>query len=292
MNEQTCAAQHFGLWMVQGRWINSAVSAYNAGSLPKAVLDAEADQLYTVDSTGIARVSLTGPILKGKSSFGGASSVQTRRALREAERDSDVKGIMLAIDSPGGSVSGLKAMADEVAAIAKRGIKPIVTHAEDSMHSAALWTGVQSQRVTASAMTEIGSIGTVATVTDYSGAAEKDGIKVHVVSTGPMKGAFTPGTEITDEQIEWLQGRVDEMNGFFLDAVKRGRNMPIAQVRELATGEDWLAAEAKEKGLIDAVMNEEEAVESFRRMIRDRERGRASSDSARRRAAEIAKLGG
>lgn len=287
-----CAAQHFGLWMVQGRWISAAVQAYNAGSLPKSVVDEDDDQLYSVDSTGIARVSLSGPILKGKSSFGGASSTMTRRALRTAERDADVKGIMLMIDSPGGSVSGLKPMADEVAAIARRGIKPIVTHAEDSMHSAALWTGVQSQRVTASPMTEIGSIGTVATVTDYSGAAEKDGIKVHVVSTGPMKGAFTPGAEITDEQLGWLQGRVDQMNAFFLDAVKRGRKLSAAKVRDLATGEDWMAADAKANGLIDDVMSEDDAIESFRRMIKQQGSSRQSSANARRRAAMIVDLGG
>lgn len=291
MTEQDCAAQHFDDWLVKSSWLASAVNAYNAGNLPKIEFDADAP-LYSVDETGVAYVGVYGPITKGVSSFGGTSNVRTRRALRTAEQDRDVKGIFMDIDSPGGTVAGQQAFADEIKAIGKRGIKPIVAHAEDGMHSAALWAGVQAQRVTASAMTEIGSIGTVASVTDYSGAAEKDGIKVHVVSTGPLKGAFTPGTEVTDEQLEFLQKRVDEMNQFFLNAVKDGRGMSIAKVREIATGEDWMAAEAKSIGLIDGVMSRDDAIASFRRDIKRRESAARSSSDARRRAAEIAKLNG
>lgn len=291
MTEQECAAQHFGLWMVQGRWLTAAAQAYNAGTLPKVKVDADAP-LYSVDETGVAYVGIYGQLTKGQSSFGGTSNVRTRRALRTAEADRDVKGIFMDIDSPGGTVAGQQAFADEIRAIGKRGIKPIVAHAEDGMHSAALWAGVQAQRVTASAMTEIGSIGTVASVTDYSGAAEQEGIKVHVVSTGPLKGAFTPGTEVTDEQLEFLQKRVDEMNQFFLNAVKDGRGMSIAKVREIATGEDWMAAEAKTIGLIDDVMSRDDAIASFRRDIKRRDAESQARSDSRRRAAEIARLNG
>lgn len=291
MTEKDCYAQHFGLWMVQSRWLLAASSAYNAGTLSKVDMQA-GDPLYTVDDTGIAYIAIQGHLTKGVSSYGGTSNVRTRRALRAAEQDRKVRGIFMDIDSPGGTVSGQQAFADEIRAIARRGQKPIVAHAEDGMHSAALWAGVQAQRVTASPMTEIGSIGTVASVADTSGAAEQQGVKVHVVSTGPLKGAFTPGTEITDEQIDYLQKRVDEMNQFFLEAVKNGRGMPIAKVRELATGEDWMAAEAKEHGLIDAVMSRDDAVTMFRRELRSRDAASRASSDARLRAAKIAELGG
>lgn len=315
MNKQTCASQHFGLWAVNSRWMDSMVQAYNAGSLPKreAVRDphpqssagklpksvyaagdipGEDPPLYTVDQTGVGYLSINGAITKGRSSYGGTSSVMTKRAVRTMEADTDVKGIMVMVDSPGGTVDGNKAMADEIAAVARRGVKPIVTHAEGSMHSAALWAGVQTQRVTASDMTEIGSIGTVATVYDYSEAAKADGVRVHVVSTGWMKGAFTPGAEVTTDQLEWLQSRVDQMNEFFIDAVKKGRKMSVAKVKELGTGEDWLAADAKANGLIDEVMSEDDAIQSFRRMIRDGERIRDAARRSRARAAQILEMGG
>lgn len=285
---ETCAAQHFGMWAVKPAWLSSMASAYNAGTLPKVVARADGGPLYGVDSSGVAFVSIHGQILKGESSFGGVSSTRTRQALRAAESDSDVRGIMILIDSPGGTVAGTQNLADEVARISREGRKLIVTHAEDAMHSAALWVGVQASRVTASAMTEVGSIGVLAVLQDTSKMAEDMGVKVHVVSTGDAKGAGVPGTEITDAILADVQSRVDEINAFFLKAVKDGRGMGIEAVRALVDGGDWLAAEAKDKGLIDAVMSQDDAVRTFRAMIRQREADRAHAADTRRRAIKLA----
>lgn len=107
-----------------------------------------------------------------------------------------------------------------------------------------------------------------------------------------MKGAFAPGTAITEEQLDKLDVRLEEMNGFFLKAVASGRKMPIADVRELATGDDWMAAEAKDKGLIDEVMSRDDAYRAMRRMLDDRDRGRQAASRRSGRMAKIADLGG
>ena len=289
-NEQACAAQHFGMWAVKPAWLNAVVSAYNAGALPKVEFDENDQRMYSVDSTGIATISISGQILKGWSSYGGTSSIATRQALRQAEADQDVRAIMLAIDSPGGTVAGIKALADEVARIRREGVKPIVTHAEDSMHSAALWVGVQASRVTASAMTEVGSIGTLAVVEDTSKMAESIGIKVHVISSGEMKGAGVPGTEITEDMLAEVQERVDQINAFFLNAVKKGRGTGIDEVRRLADGRDWLAAEARERNLIDEVMSQDDAVRMLRSDLRQRDRERQAVGQRRSRSIKIEEL--
>ncbi|NBR91571.1 MAG: S49 family peptidase, partial [Rhodobacteraceae bacterium] len=225
--------------------------------------------LYTIDSAGAAVVHITGHLTKGPTSFGGTSNVRTRQALRIAGQDPEVKGVLLMIDSPGGTVAGHKPMADEIAKLAK--IKPVHGHAEDSMHSAALWAGVQTSFLTASEMTEVGSIGVVTTVYDYSEQFEKAGVKAHVISTGDYKGAFTPGSEVTDEMIAEVQARIDEVNEHFIAAVAKGRGMRKDSVAKLATGQDWMALKAKELGLIDAVMTDEQALTRLRRTIQDRE---------------------
>jgi ClpP class serine protease len=74
---------------------------------------------------------------------------------------------------------------------------------------------------------------------------EKNGIKVHVISTGPFKGAFTDGAPVTDDQLKDLREDVEALNEFFLAGVSRGRKMNIEQVRELATGQIWIADEAQ-----------------------------------------------
>ena len=284
-----CAAQHFGLWAVQPRWMDQAVSAYNAGTLPKVAADGFGDALYVVDHDGVATVDIVGQILKGDSSFGGTSSVRTRRAVREAAADPDVRGIMLNIDSPGGSVAGIQAAGDAI--FEARKLKPVHAHGEDLVASAAYWFASQADRISASPMTEVGSIGTVAMVADSSKLHEDAGIKVHIVSTGEMKGAFAPGTEVTDDQLQWLQERVEAINEFFLIAIKRGRGMSMADVRKLATGEDWLAAAALERGLIDSVETQDEARDNLRREIKRRGSARASRSGRTRRAIKLAELG-
>lgn len=314
--EQLCAAQHFGYWMVSPKWMNDAVAAYRSGMLarpgvgareprpmptaesgtPKTVhygydADGNPKPLYTVDETGVALIGIQGQITKGESSFGGTSSVRTRRALRTAERDQDATGIMLSIDSPGGTVSGQYEFAEEIYRIRKAGIKPIHTYASSGMHSAALWAGVQAGRVTAGPMTEIGSIGTVMAVYDYSEAYEKEGIKAHVISTGEMKGAGAAGTEITDVMLEEWRSRVEEVNQFFLDAVKRGRGMSASAVKSLADGRDWMAKDAAGHGLIDGVESFDQAMNSLRKASKERRQDREARSRRTARMTKLSELG-
>jgi len=284
--------------MVNPQWANAQASAYNAGNLPKVSaihagasggvpVYAKGDDpdyvppLYTKTPDGIAHIGLRGAMTKGASSFGGTSNIRVRKAMRTAEADGDVGGIMLAIDSPGGTVAGHKAMADEIRRIAKAGLKPVHTYVEDSMHSAALWSGVQANRVSAAPMAQIGSIGVMVAIHDYSEKFKEDGIKVNLISTGDQKGAFTPGTEITEEMLATVQARVDELNGFFVDAVKQGRGMTAKAVKALATGEDWMAAKAVELGLVDAVETDDQAIEVLRREIKAGQRRRDQEARAR-----------
>jgi signal peptide peptidase SppA len=278
-----CAAQHFGVWAVEPKWFSQAVEAYKSGILaaskPK---DAQEEFAYALDEAGLAHIQINGQITKGRSSFGGASAVMTRIALRQARADDGVKAVMLHIDSPGGSVSGIYALAKEIRDT--DAVKPVFTHAEDNMDSAALWLGVQARHVTASPMTEAGSIGVYAVLYDESKRAEMQGVKVHVISTGGVKGAAIPGTEITDEQLSIFQKSVDEVAEFFIDAVSAGRKMQAESVRKLATGEVWKASEARKLGLIDAVMSDDEAVAYARNEIRKIDSDRRMILSARANA--------
>jgi len=288
--QKACAAQHFGLWAVQPRWMRSAVAAYNAGTMAAERKERE-HNLFALDSSGIAVIPINGQMMKGESSFGGTSTVRTRRALRVAASDSDVKGIMLHIDSPGGTVAGQMDLARDITAAGLR--KPLRAHADDMMASAAMWAGAQASFVSASPMTEVGSIGVVAMVEDLSGMAEQEGVKVHVVvndGAEGMKGAFAPGTEITDEQLADLKDRINEINGFFVEAIEQGRSDKVADVSAINTGEDWLAEQAMQLGLIDAVMSFDEAISNLRIDIERREAEARRAGEARDRKIRQLKL--
>lgn len=206
---------------------------------------------YQITSDGVALIVMRGPMMKFESSFGGVSTVATRRMIRSAIADDFVKAIVLVIDSPGGTVSGTKELADEVAAAAKR--KPMYAHVEDYCCSAAYWVGSQvgKGRLFSSPTAMSGCIGTYMVVYDTSQAYAEAGIKTLLIKAGQYKGMGTSGVEITSEQIEHWQQGVDDLNRFFVSAVARGRKVSLAKASEWADGRAFVAARCVAMGLID-----------------------------------------
>lgn len=204
------------------------------------------------NSQSIAIVKMMGTLMKSQSSMGGTSTVQLRRDIRQAAADPEVSGILLAIDSPGGTSAGTDDLANEVKAARKS--KPVWAHIDDLGASAAYWVASQAEQIFANSPTAmVGSIGTFTAVADSSEAASQAGVKVYRFATGPLKGAGTPGTPLTEEQRGYFQQLIDESQSTFDAAVKRGRGMTDKQVADVRHGGVLLANNAMGKKLIDGI---------------------------------------
>lgn len=283
-----CAAQHFGRWMIEPEWLIRAVRAVQAGTFAASEFDAETPEYgYTVSPDGVAVIAINGQMVKGDSSFGGTSSIRTQRLVRQAAQDDAVGAIMLYIDSPGGTVAGTEDLVDEVGAA--RNAKPVHAYVSDLGASAAYWVASQADYISANSLAEIGSIGVFAIVEDTSKAYDAAGVKVHVVSTGELKGAFADGVEITQPQIDHLQSIVDGINTVFLRSVADGRKMNLRDVKAVADGRTMLAADAKTVGLIDRVESFDDAMARIAKVSKPKSRGRAA---ARQRAVRVAEMEG
>jgi protease-4 len=186
-----------------------------------------------------------------------------RYLIRQANAQEDVKEILLIVESGGGTVSGTKELADEI----KNSKKKVTAYINDIGASAAYWVASQASMVYANEMAEIGSIGVVAVVEDTSGLYEREGVKVHVVSTGSMKGAFADGAPVTEEMLSDLKEKVDAMNAIFKGAIVAGRSMPADKLDSIADGRTYTAIKAKEHGLIDAIQPIEQVVASLKTSI-------------------------
>ncbi len=198
---------------------------------------------------------------KAGSSLGGGSTVQARQAIRQAENDSKVKAIVLQIDSPGGTVSGTKDLADAVA----NSKKPVIAFVEDLCCSAAMWVASQASEIYANnATATIGSIGTFMGLYDLSKALENEGIKAVVVKAGEFKGGGFPGTEITDAQVAQWQKQIDQLQIEFTKGIASGRKMDVEDAASLATGQTWLAKEAVKLKLIDGIKTFDQVVTELR----------------------------
>jgi len=287
-----CAAQHFGPWWVDASWMANALAAFRAGvfgptaeELPRLasidpaaegrILDAikgfrdtqsrvlafdvppagpddgaAPDPGFTMHGS-VAVISIAGQMTKGDSSFGGTSTVRTRQALRRAMADDSVRAVLLAIDSPGGTVSGTIDLADDVARATT--VKPVWAAIDDLGASAAFYVATSADRITANRSAVVGSIGMVMILQDSSKMAEDLGVTVHVLSTGPNKGAGMPGAPITEGQLAVHQELVDDLGRQFVSHVNERRGLKLALGEGAADGRVMIAEKAKAAGLVDAV---------------------------------------
>lgn len=266
--------QYLGLWGIlpaAGEQLRQLVTRTDLGQhLARMRTDDVATRQGEIDAGGykttsngsVAVIELNGPLSKyGSSLMRGGSMLETRRTLRRAALDNGVRRIVLLIDSPGGSMNGLCDLCDDVARINRA--KPITAYIEDVGCSAAYFIASQARQIAAGPGAQVGSLGVFLVVEDLSSMAETLGVRVHVVKRGEYKGIGTPGAPVTDDQLAELQRGVDSVYDLFMERAAAGRG--VSRERALAWGDGrvYLAAEAAELGLIDAVATFDDVLDAL-----------------------------
>lgn len=187
------------------------------------------------------------------------------KAVARAAADPNVKAIALRIDSGGGQVAGVLEASDAIYAAAQE--KKVSAFVEGMAASGAYWLASQATEISATEDAFVGSIGVYQVHEDLSAAADKAGVKVHVVKSGEHKGMGVPGAPISAEQLAGAQEEVDGLAAIFNRAVVRGRSpsgIVAKDMKTLANGQVWLAKDAKDKGLVDRI---EPAGAGFSRLL-------------------------
>lgn len=256
MTKKECASHHYGPWAIEPNWLMQEVSAIQSGVVQP---DKNRDPNTTAEIiNGVAVIPIAGPMMKIRSKFGGTSTVDVRTMIRKAVQDESVSAILLHIDSPGGTVAGTEALAQDIADADEQ--KPVYAHIEDLGASAAYYVACQARRITASKGSLVGSLGVRMTVVDSSQGANMQGLKVYDISTGPYKGTGTEGTPITEKQLAYLQEIVNSANVHFKNAVMDGRGFDEQTTDTLFDGRVHDAEQAQILGLIDDVSTLETAM--------------------------------
>ncbi len=207
----------------------------------------------------IAEVRIVGIMAKGKSFFADTSTAQVRDEINSAAKDPNIHGILLRIDSPGGTVNGTAELGDAIKAANKS--KPVFSFVDGMAASAAYWAGSQARMMFAgNRMAQVGSIGTYMAAMDVSKAMEAAGIQTKLWTTGPLKAIGVPGVPITEEQSAHIQERVNAAQTHFDAAVRSGRMMNATQLTAVRSGEAFWAADAIDKRLIDGIKSLEQTI--------------------------------
>lgn len=208
---------------------------------------------------GVAVVELNGVLAKRANLFmqisGGTSMQIAGSQLRAAAADPEVQSIVLLIDSPGGTVDGTMELAGIVREVRER--KPVVALADGLMASAAYWIGsaVGVGAIYLSSDTaQIGSIGVVATHTDYSKREDMLGIKTTEITAGKYKRIASEHAPLSEEGEAHIQAQVDTLYSIFVEAVASNRGVSVETVlSNMADGRMFIGQEAVSAGLVDGV---------------------------------------
>lgn len=257
-----------GLWCVEPARFSQLLDRVNKMDLVSHVAAQQprtvnvADPMYaSIEGGSIAVIDIQGTMTKAGSSLGGGGTVEARKAIRQAEKDSTVGAILIRFDSPGGTVSGTADLAAEVA----KTTKPTIAFVEDLCCSAAMWVASQCDEVYANNATAmIGSIGTFMGLYDISKALENEGIRAVVIKAGEFKGGGFPGAEITDAQIAEWQKQIDAIQAEFTSGIASGRKLSLEEAQKLVTGLTYVATEAQSLKLIDGIKTFDEVVAGMR----------------------------
>ena len=210
------------------------------------------NQIVIIPITGTITTELTSSLMQQKET----SSTAILNYIDLAQRNPNIKGVLLEINSPGGTVVASKEIADKV----KQMNKPVVSYIREIGTSGAYWIASSSNVIVADPLSITGSIGVIGSYLEFSQLLEKYGVTYQRLVSGSYKDTGSPFKELTEEEKKILQSKIDLIHLKFVADVSKNRNLPIEKVKELSTGMFYLGAEAKYYGLIDELGNEETAI--------------------------------
>lgn len=206
----------------------------------------------------LAVLYATGEIVDG----GGSSTINYEKLVPqivELADDENVKGLVLRVNSPGGTVFGSEQIGEALDYFQSKG-KPLAVSMGDYAASGGYWISCKADRIFADPLTITGSIGIFGLIPNVKGLADKIGVTPQTVSTNPdanFPALFYPMTEL---QQAAMQKYVERGYDKFVARVAEGRNLSQEEVRRIGEGRVWDAVKAKEIGLVDELGGLREAI--------------------------------
>jgi protease-4 len=194
--------------------------------------------------------------IKGEIASGGdASAEAVTAAMRAAFEDSGAQGIVLLINSPGGSPVQAGIIYDEIKRLRAKYKKPVYAVVEESCASAAYYIAAASDRIFVDKASIVGSIGVLMDGFGFTGLMDKLGVERRLLTAGENKGFLDPFSPQTDRQRAFAQQMLDQVHKQFIEAVKTGRGKKLKDSPELFSGLFWTGQQAVELGLADQLGN-------------------------------------
>ncbi|MDD2815482.1 MAG: signal peptide peptidase SppA [Thiotrichaceae bacterium] len=185
---------------------------------------------------------------------GEASADNIITGLRAAFKDKDTAGIILRINSPGGSPVQAGYINDEIARLRKKHDKiPVYAVITDLCASGGYYIAAGADKIYADKASLVGSIGVIMSSFGFVDAMGKLGIERRTLTSGEHKALLDPFSPVKEEETKHLKAMLDNVHQQFIDVVKKGRGDRLKDNPDLFSGLIWTGEKAIELGLVDAL---------------------------------------
>jgi protease-4 len=219
-----------------------------------------ADSKIKFSKNKIAIVYAVGAIEGGEGDDLTIGSERISEAIRQARNDSNVKAIVLRVNSPGGDALASEVIWREVA-LAKK-TKPIVVSMGDYAASGGYYIACAANKIIASPTTITGSIGVFGMIPNLQKLFNnKLGITIDTVMTNKNAISISGNRPLSSYQEKVIQNQIERIYATFIGHVADGRKMTVSQVDSIGQGRVWSGFDAKRIGLIDDFGGMDKAIE-------------------------------
>ncbi len=218
-----------------------------------------ADNTPSTDGKAIGVVTVAGTIVDGDAGPGTAGGERIARILDEA-LDDDLAGLVVRVDSPGGSVTASEEIRIAIERHRAKDI-PVAISFANVAASGGYWVATAGDRIFAQPETITGSIGVFAVLPTFEGAAAELGVNADGYRTTPLSGQPDVIDGFTPEIDAILQATIGNTYTEFLDRVATARGMTAESVDQIAQGRVWDGGTARQLKLVDQFGGIEEAIE-------------------------------
>ncbi|MCC6610097.1 MAG: S49 family peptidase [Burkholderiales bacterium] len=215
-----------------------------------AVFGLRADSESLTGGKHSALVDLTGVI----EARGNANADNVTAALQSAFKDKNTKGVILRVNSPGGSPVQSGIIYDEIRRLRTKYPEiPIYAVVEDICASGGYYIASATDRIYVDKASIVGSIGVLMDQFGFTETMQKLGVERRLIVSGENKAFLDPFSPVNPSQVAFAQKLLDEVHAQFIDVVKQGRGTRLKESPELFSGLMWTGAKSVELGLADGL---------------------------------------
>jgi protease-4 len=185
-----------------------------------------------------------------------ASAEKITAGLQDAFKDKRTQGIVLRINSPGGSPVQAGYINDEIRRLrTKYPSIPLYAVVEDICASGGYYVAVAADKIFVDKASIVGSIGVLMDGFGFVGTLDKLGVERRLITAGQQKGFLDPFSPLIPQQKDYAEKMLSEIHGQFIEVVKQGRGARLKDNPDLFTGLVWTGQRSVELGLADALGN-------------------------------------